>query len=86
MLIKTYTKQIKTLEKSIERVLETIPEAQCLLSIPGIARVYTAGIIAEIGQIERFENQAKLFRMPVFTGRKPIRHLYCSKYTHHQIG
>lgn len=60
MLIKTYTKQIKTLEKSIERVLETIPEAQCLLSIPGIARVYTAGIIAEIGQIERFENQAKL--------------------------
>lgn len=60
MLIKTYTKQIKTLEKSIQSVLETIPEARSLLSIPGISHVYTAGILAEIGQIERFDNQAKL--------------------------
>ena len=60
MLIKTYTKQIKTLEKSIQSVLETIPEAKSLLSIPGISHVYTAGILAEIGQIERFDNQAKL--------------------------
>jgi transposase len=30
------------------------------LSIPGIGPVYTAGILAEIGQIERFEDQAKL--------------------------
>src|SRR5699024_6080675 len=36
MLIKTYTKQIKLLEKSIANVLETIPEAKSLLSIPGI--------------------------------------------------
>jgi len=60
MLIKTYTKQIKTLEKSIHNVLKTIPEAKSLLSIPGISHVYTAGILAEIGQIERFDNQAKL--------------------------
>lgn len=60
MLIKTYKKQIKTLEKSIENVLETIPEAQSLLSVPGIGPVYTAGILAEIGQIERFDDQAKL--------------------------
>lgn len=60
MLIKTYTKQIKTLEKSIQSVLETMPEARSLLSIPGISHVYTAGILAEIGQIERFDNQAKL--------------------------
>jgi len=60
MLIKTYTKQIKILEKSIADVLETIPEAKSLLSIPGIGPTYTAGILAEIGQIERFDNQAKL--------------------------
>ncbi len=27
---------------------------------PGIGKVYCAGILAEIGQIERFEDQAKL--------------------------
>jgi len=30
------------------------------MSIPGIGKVYCAGILAEIGQIERFEDQAKL--------------------------
>ena len=33
---------------------------QGLTSIPGVGPVYAAGLIAEIGQIERFENQAKL--------------------------
>ena len=37
-----------------------MPEYQCLTSIPGVGLVYAAGIIAEVGQIERFENQAKL--------------------------
>ncbi len=31
-----------------------------MLSIPGIGPVYAAGIIAEIGQIQRFENEAKI--------------------------
>jgi transposase len=60
MLIRTHAQQIKVLEKSIQQVLETIPEAQSLLSIPGIGPIYTAGILAEIGQIERFEDQSKL--------------------------
>ena len=60
MMIKTLKQQIKELDKAIEKLLEIIPEAQCLLSIPGIGPVYCAGILAEIGQIERFDNQAKL--------------------------
>lgn len=36
------------------------PESKSLLSVLGIGPVYAAGIIAEIGQIERFENEAKL--------------------------
>ncbi|BDP94231.1 hypothetical protein EfmGK941_12360 [Enterococcus faecium] len=31
-----------------------------LTSIPGVGKVYAAGLIAEIGQIERFEDQTKL--------------------------
>ena len=60
MMIKTLKQQVKELDKAIEKLLEIIPESQCLLSIPGIGPVYAAGILAEIGQIERFEDQAKL--------------------------
>ncbi len=50
-------KQIKEIEKAIIALLETIPEAQCLLSVPGLG---AAGLIAEIRQIERFDDQSKL--------------------------
>ncbi len=60
MMIKTLKQQVKELDKAIEKLLEIIQESQCLLSIPGIGPVYAAGILAEIGQIERLEDQAKL--------------------------
>nr|WP_265160551.1 transposase [Enterococcus faecium] len=44
----------------MEQVIVVIPEYQCLTSIPGVGKVYAAGLIAEIGQIERFEDQTKL--------------------------
>ncbi len=59
-LIQTLKKQIKDLEKSIVALFEIVSEVQCLKSIPGIGVVYAAGIVAEIGQIERFENEAQL--------------------------
>lgn len=37
-----------------------LPEYQCLLSISGIAPIYAACLLAEIDQIERFEDLAKL--------------------------
>ena len=43
-----------------ESINVVIPEYQCLISVPSIEKVYTAGLIAEIGQIERFEDQTKL--------------------------
>ncbi|OJF95708.1 IS110 family transposase [Alkalibacterium sp. 20] len=59
-IIRTYQEEIKTLDKAIIEILAVIPESKSLLSIPGIGPVYTAGILAEIGQIDRFANQAKL--------------------------
>lgn len=59
-LIRALQKQIKTIDKSIESIFLSLPEAQSLLSIPGVGPVFAAGILAEIGQIERFDNQAKL--------------------------
>ena len=51
-------KQVKVLGKAIERQFEIIPNV--LTSIPGIGKVYSAGIIAEIGDIRRFDSQASV--------------------------
>ncbi|MCD8008832.1 MAG: IS110 family transposase [Clostridiales bacterium] len=50
--------QIKTFDKAIAKQMETIPNT--LTSVNGIGPVYSAGIIAEIGDINRFPNQAAL--------------------------
>ena len=51
-------KQVKVLDKAIEQQFEIIPNT--LTSIPGIGKVYSAGIIAEIGDIHRFSSQASV--------------------------
>lgn len=50
--------QIKTLDKAIEQQFVIIPNT--LTSIPGIGKVYSAGIIAEIGNINRFQSHASV--------------------------
>ena len=57
-LIRTLEHQIRILDKAIAEQLELIPNT--LQSIPGIGPVYSAGIIAEIGDIHRFKNQSAL--------------------------
>ena len=54
--IRAIQKQVKDLEKAIEQMFEIIPNT--LTSVPGIGKVYSAGIIAEIGDINRFSSQA----------------------------
>jgi len=54
--MRSMSKQIKTLEKAIEQQFKIIPNT--LTSIPGIGKVYSAGIIAEIGDVNRFQSQA----------------------------
>ena len=51
-------KQIKVLDKAIEQQFQIIPNT--LTSIPGIGKVYSAGIIAEIGDVHRFNSQASV--------------------------
>ncbi|CZE07193.1 transposase%2C IS116/IS110/IS902 family protein [Streptococcus pneumoniae] len=58
--IRNLEKMIKEIDKAIEDMVETIPEYQCLTSIPGVGKVYAAGIIAEIGQIERFKDHPQV--------------------------
>ena len=51
-------KQVKVPDKAIEHQFQIIPNT--LTSIPGIGKVYSAGIIAEIGDIHRFDSQASI--------------------------
>jgi len=50
--------QIKVLDKEIQRQFDNIPNT--LTSVPGIGSVCSAGIIAEIGDIARFDSQASV--------------------------
>ena len=56
--IRAMQAQIKALDKEIERQVVNIPNT--LTSVPGIGPVFSAGIIAEIGDINRFDGQASL--------------------------
>lgn len=51
-------KQVKVLDRAIEQQFEIIPNT--LTSIPGIGKVCSAGIIAEVGDIRRFNSQASV--------------------------
>lgn len=68
--IRSIQAQLKELDKAIARILEGISDAKCLRSIPGIDLVYTAGILAEIGDIERFSDQAAVAKYAGLTWRK----------------
>lgn len=56
--IRAMQAQIKALDKEIERQVENIPNT--LTSVPGIGAVYSAGILAEIGDINRFPDHPAL--------------------------
>ena len=72
---------IKQLEKGIERIVKAMPEYQCLTSIPGVGLVYAAGIIAEVGQIERFKIKQSWLNMPVLHWKKSESGNYKSENT-----
>jgi transposase len=56
--MKALESQIKEFDKAIAAQMKLLPNV--LISIPGIGPVYSAGIMAEIGDINRFDNQAAL--------------------------
>ncbi|TBL81848.1 IS110 family transposase [Paenibacillus thalictri] len=68
--IRSIQAQLKELDKAIEKMLDGLPGAKCLRSIPGIDLVYAAGILSEIGDIERFDDQAAVAKYAGLVWRK----------------
>jgi transposase len=76
LILNLSLKQITALEQQEKRINTAIAEQMqaipnTLQTIPGIGPVFTAGIIAEIGRLERFEfDQAKVAKYAGFKWRK----------------
>lgn len=58
LAMKAYGNQLEIFDKAIAEQLKLIPNT--LTSLKGIGPVYAAGIVAEIGDIHRFKDQAAL--------------------------
>ena len=56
--IRAIQSQIKELDKAIESFMSLFPNG--LTSVPGIGPVYSAGLLAEIGDVTRFKKHASL--------------------------
>lgn len=56
--IRTLQRQLKEIDRTI--AAESAPIAQSLSSVPGLGPVWTAGLVAEIGDIARFATDAAL--------------------------
>lgn len=56
--IRFYETQLKDYDKAIADLVSTIPNP--LVSVKGVGPVYSAGILAEIGDVHRFSGQAAL--------------------------
>jgi transposase len=59
-VIDEYDQQIERLEEKIERRVLESPAAQRLLTIPGVGQYTAAVIVAEVGEIERFDEDKQL--------------------------
>lgn len=67
--IRTLSRHLKEVDVAIAREIKAIPLATCLLSVPGLGPVYTAGLLAEIQDIHRFPDQAALAKFAGLTWR-----------------
>lgn len=56
--IRTLQQQLKALDKTIAQELAAIP--QTLSSVPGLGPVWTAGLMAELGDITRFDDDGAI--------------------------
>jgi len=66
--IKTLEHSLKDIDKAIEREFKAFPNT--LQSIKGIGPVYSAALFSEIGDVNKYDNQAALAKQAGLTWRK----------------
>jgi transposase len=62
--IRTLQRQLQQVDQIIARDLDALPlERRIIRSIPGLGPIWTAGLVAEIGNIHRLDNDAALAKL-----------------------
>jgi transposase len=69
LTIRTLTDQLKPLGQAITAALEAAP-TQTIRTVPGLGPVLTAGIVAEIGDTTRFDDEGQLAKFAGLTWRR----------------
>src|SRR5699024_10726899 len=80
-VIRAFEKEIKVLDQAIKEIMETMIESKILLSIPGIGPVFAAGMMAEIGSIDRVDHEAQLAKYAGLTWPKHQYGSHQKEYT-----
>lgn len=70
-MIDAYDEQIEKLEETIAQKVMESQAAQRLLTIPGVGRYTAAVIVAEVGEIDRFDTDKQLVS---YAGLDPVVH------------
>jgi len=78
--IRALKEQLASFDKAIEELFKLIPNT--LVSVKGIGPVYSAGIIAEIGDIHRFKDQAALAKYAGLAWTKHQSGKFTAENTH----
>jgi transposase len=81
-VIEEYDQQIERLEAEIEAEVLESEAAQLLLSIPGVGQSTAALVVAEVGEIERFDRHEELVS---YAGLDPMVHQSGEKEVHGSI-
>lgn len=67
--IRTFQDQLKSIDKAVATELGATP-SQTLATIPGLGPVLTAGIVAEVGDVRRFESEGSVAKFAGLTWRR----------------
>lgn len=83
-VIQTYKDEIKAIDKGILKTIKGINEHayNSLISIPGIGPVLASGIIAEIGSIDQFKDEASLAKYASLFWKENESSKFCAEDTH----
>ncbi len=61
--VEFYRRQVEAVEARITELLEELPEAELLMSIPGVGPVVAATVLGEVGDFRRFKNWKQLRKL-----------------------
>jgi transposase len=61
--IDLYDAQMEHLEARMSEILQTLPEAECLLSIPGVAPLSAAVFLGLVGDVQAYESSTQVLKL-----------------------